>query len=86
MTRCTLIMSLRRSLKTPLADHYRAVADSKLAGRARRTGGQTDEMKEITRHMTVMKWMMVLMIGLELATLVMLPVHQPADQTIPDAR
>lgn len=70
-------------------DHDRAVVDSNFAGRVCRTDGETDEMREITRHMTVMKWMMVLMIGLQLATLVMLPdhpVHQPAHQPIPDAR
>lgn len=72
-----------------MIDHYRAVADSKFVGRALRTDGEIDEMREITRHMTVMKWMMVLMIGLQLATLVMLPDHpvcQPAYQAIPDAR
>ena len=72
-----------------MIDHDRAVVNSKFARPARRTEGETDEMREITRHMTVMKWMMVLMIGLQLATLVMLPdhpVHQPAYQTIQAAR
>ncbi|MDE8345762.1 MAG: hypothetical protein POH28_06240 [Acidocella sp.] len=68
-----------------MINHDRAVVDSNFAGRARRTEEEADEMREITRYMTVMKWM----IGLQLATLVMLPdhpVHQPAHQPIPDAR
>ncbi|MCF3948328.1 hypothetical protein [Acidiphilium iwatense] len=56
------------------------------ARRARRIDG---DMGEITRHMTAIKWMMALTIGLELATLVMLPehpVHQPPHQTVPGVR
>ena len=56
------------------------------ARRARRIDG---EMAEITRHMRVMKWMLVLTIGLELATLVIPsehPVHQPVHQTVPGVR
>ena len=50
---------------------------------------ETDEMKKLIRDADIVIWMLVLVIGLELETFVMLPQHpvcQPAYQTIPNAR
>ena len=56
---------------------------------SRRIDEKTDEMKKLIRDANIVILMLVLVIGLELATFVMLPQHpvcQPAYQTIPNAR
>lgn len=56
---------------------------------SRRIDEETDEMKKLIRDADVVILMLGLVIGLELATFVMLPEHpvcQPAYQTIPNAR
>lgn len=80
-----MVEEMREQGSSVIRDKCEALI-GEFARRARRIDG---EMAEITRHMRVMKWMLVLTIGLALATLVMLPehpVHQPAYQTLPNAR
>ncbi|MDD2859674.1 MAG: hypothetical protein PHI71_01225 [Acidiphilium sp.] len=80
-----MIEEMREQGSSVIRDKCEALI-GEFARRSRRIDG---EMGKIARHMAVMKWMMVLMIGLELATLVMIPehpVHQPAYQMFPNAR